>query len=205
MIHKQNSEPAPDRTSEPKWGASVARCPPNRAYLFVLGSEHHVIVIGTCKNGPVTAEPCRAKTMSLPRASILFRPRGRPVAVSIGRPACIWWRRRVLPPGPLRLFHKAFIAIVGRADRCNIGTIGGHKKARCRESNAAAHVRGPARRRHNAFQLTHICTGRQACGQLRSRYDRIAAPVDKVANVILAFHRQFAGAGGPARRLDLEP
>jgi len=58
--------------------------------------------------------------MSLPRASILFRPRrqaGRRIA---RRPAGIWWRRRVLPPGPLRLFHKAFIAIVGRADRCNI-------------------------------------------------------------------------------------
>ena len=25
-------------------------------------------------NGPITAEPCRAKTVSLPRASILFRP-----------------------------------------------------------------------------------------------------------------------------------
>ncbi len=24
----------------------------------------------------------------------------------------LWWRRRVLPPGPLRLLHKAFIAIV---------------------------------------------------------------------------------------------
>ena len=23
-----------------------------------------------------------------------------------------WWRRRVLPPGPQRLFHKTFIAIV---------------------------------------------------------------------------------------------
>jgi len=33
-----------------KWGASVARCPPNRAYLS-LGSEHHVlanIIVGTC-------------------------------------------------------------------------------------------------------------------------------------------------------------
>ena len=25
-----------------------------------------------------------------------------------------WWRRRVPPPGPQRLFHKAFIAIVGK-------------------------------------------------------------------------------------------
>src|SRR5690348_4301349 len=24
-----------------------------------------------------------------------------------------WWRRRVLPPGPIRLCHAAFIAIVG--------------------------------------------------------------------------------------------
>ncbi len=26
-----------------------------------------------------------------------------------------WWRRRVLPPGPLRLFRQAFIAIVAVA------------------------------------------------------------------------------------------
>jgi hypothetical protein len=32
-----------------------------------------------------------------------------------------WWRRRVLPPGPQRLFRKPFIAIVGLADLVDIG------------------------------------------------------------------------------------
>ena len=32
-----------------------------------------------------------------------------------------WWRRRVLPPGPKRLFHAAFIAIVGFPTGSNIG------------------------------------------------------------------------------------
>ncbi|SVB76909.1 uncharacterized protein METZ01_LOCUS229763, partial [marine metagenome] len=41
----------------------------------------------------------------LPRTSILFRPH-RFLRIN-------WWRRRALPPGPLRLFYKTFIAIVG--------------------------------------------------------------------------------------------
>ena len=34
--------------SDAKWGASVARCPPDRAYL-VLGSEGHTVIVGTYK------------------------------------------------------------------------------------------------------------------------------------------------------------
>ncbi len=44
-----------------------------------LGSDSNIahvnIVVGIYKNDPITAESCRAKTMSLLRASILFRPR----------------------------------------------------------------------------------------------------------------------------------
>ena len=32
-----------------------------------------------------------------------------------------WWRRRVPPPGPLRLFRTAFIAIAGLPGMRNIG------------------------------------------------------------------------------------
>jgi len=73
---------------------------PNRAYVRCLGgsSECNGIIVSTCV-WPVTAEPYRAKTAPLPRSSILFRPH--------------WWRRRVPPPGPKRLCHAAFIAIVG--------------------------------------------------------------------------------------------
>ncbi len=31
-----------------KWGASVARCPPNRAYRLCSDSEHLCVIIGTC-------------------------------------------------------------------------------------------------------------------------------------------------------------
>ena len=56
--------------------------------------------------GPITAVPCRAKTTPLPRTSSLVRPR------NVGHRPREWWRRRVLPPGPQRLFRAAFIAIV---------------------------------------------------------------------------------------------
>ena len=111
----------PGRRRRVSWGASVARCPPDRAYLTKLGSESHTVIVGICRLGPVTAVPCRAKTIPLPRASSLFRP---PRSPRTGLPVWgIWWRRRVLPPGPLRLFRTAFIAIVGDADSRNIGSL----------------------------------------------------------------------------------
>jgi hypothetical protein len=36
------------------------------------------------------------------------------VAIGIAKDGGKWWRRRVPPPGPQRLFRKPFIAIVGR-------------------------------------------------------------------------------------------
>ena len=70
---------------ERKWGASVARCPPNRAYVRCLGgsSECNGVIVSTCV-WPVTAEPYRAKTASLPRPSILVRPhRPRPRTIGV--------------------------------------------------------------------------------------------------------------------------
>lgn len=57
-------------------------------------------------NGPISVVPCRTKTLPLPHASILVRPHKNRATSWY-----IWWRRRALPPGPLCLFHNAFIAI----------------------------------------------------------------------------------------------
>jgi hypothetical protein len=57
-------------------------------------------ILDTYNISPITAEQCRTKMMSLLRTSILFHPHK------------FWWRCRVPPPGPLRLFHIMFIVIV---------------------------------------------------------------------------------------------
>ena len=44
--------------------------------------------------------------------SILFRPRHKAAAS-----AALWWRRRVLPPGPMGLLHRPFITIAGRSQQ----------------------------------------------------------------------------------------
>ena len=56
-----------------KWGASVARCSPNRAYL--LGSEGHFVIVGTCTISPITADTIPSERSAFTRPSILFRPR----------------------------------------------------------------------------------------------------------------------------------
>src|ERR1700722_8778442 len=56
----------------------------------------------------MTVVSCRAKTSPLLRASSLFRPHEPGPRTAWEE----WWRRRVPPPGPQRLFRKAFIAIV---------------------------------------------------------------------------------------------
>src|SRR5882757_693013 len=63
------------KTPKTKWGASVARCPPNRAYVRCLGgsSECNGVIVSTCV-WSVAAEPYRAKATPLPRTSILLRP-----------------------------------------------------------------------------------------------------------------------------------
>jgi hypothetical protein len=75
--------------------------------------------------GPITAEPCRAKVRPLrPRRSCFA-----PIAGISNQRSAIknysvrslasdycppnWWRRRVLPPGPIGLLRRPFIAIAG--------------------------------------------------------------------------------------------
>jgi len=41
----------------------------------------------------------------------------------------LWWRRRVPPPGPLRLFRKAFSAIAGQAGTLNISIFAHFERA----------------------------------------------------------------------------
>ena len=60
---------------------------PRTALTFQLGSEHHFIIIGTCRNGPITVEPYRTQTVPLLRASILFRPHQQHILVSGMSPA----------------------------------------------------------------------------------------------------------------------
>ena len=46
----------------------------------LCGYSKCLVIIGICAFGPITAVPCRAKAMSLPRASILYRPQRAPLA-----------------------------------------------------------------------------------------------------------------------------
>src|ERR1700761_850654 len=81
-----------------KWGDSVAQLSPGCAYL--LGSEGHFIVVGTYTDSPITADTIPSKRTAFTRLSILFRPRMPPSREGN------WWRRRVPPPGPVRLLRS---------------------------------------------------------------------------------------------------
>jgi hypothetical protein len=49
-------------------------------------------------------------------SSILFRPRIE-VSLTTDYAYTKWWRRRVLPPGPIGLLRQPFIAIAGLRQR----------------------------------------------------------------------------------------
>ena len=53
-----------------------------------------------------------SKSAPFTPSSILVRPHQMPP--QIVRPSGMWWRRRVLPPGPIGLLRRPFIAIAGR-------------------------------------------------------------------------------------------
>src|SRR6516225_11950138 len=81
-----------------------------------------IVVVGNYEFGPITVEPCRAKARPLRPRRSYFAPAGNsdqePVRPEDG---CVdqllitapWWRRRVLPPGPIGLLRRPFIAIAG--------------------------------------------------------------------------------------------
>src|SRR5690606_32404848 len=98
------------KTSE---GASVARCPsePRVVRLSSYG-KCFVVIVSIYSFDPITVVSYRAKITSLLRASSLFRPHHKSSRRGVPH-LLLWWRRRVPPPGPLRLFHATFIAIVG--------------------------------------------------------------------------------------------
>ncbi len=73
-----------------------------------LRSDSHrsIVVVGNYCVWPVTAVPYRAKGCSFASPSKLFRPHQmrRPLRIESRR---MWWRRRVLPPGPGRTTRTA--------------------------------------------------------------------------------------------------
>ena len=56
-----------------------------------------------------------SKSTPFTPSSILFRPRRQtaPPEAAFAAPLGLWWRRRVLPPGPIGLLRRPFIAIAG--------------------------------------------------------------------------------------------
>src|SRR6185437_853846 len=76
------------------------------------------VIVGTSGMARYRRYHAERRLAPLLRASILIRPPKLPPRWTAYR---FWWRRRVLPPGPLRLFHAPFIAIVGCPTALNIG------------------------------------------------------------------------------------
>src|ERR1700752_2903156 len=92
-------------------------------------SNRSIVVVGNYEFGPITAEPCRAKTRPLrPRRSYFAPVSGEPMTengdLSVVRRSVVcppnWWRRRVLPPGPIGLLRRPFIAIAGLRRQASI-------------------------------------------------------------------------------------
>src|SRR5690242_17418444 len=81
-----------------------------------LGSEGHFIIVGTYTSSPITAEQYRAKDQPLHVRRSCFAPAGRQKTEYRKRGSEIFdtcvlssvlrWRRRVPPPGPVRLLRS---------------------------------------------------------------------------------------------------
>jgi hypothetical protein len=95
-----------------KWGASVARCPPNRAYYRLLSgnSEGFNIVVGTYEYGPMSVVPCRTKVQPLRARRSCFAPI--PVMANAMKYRGKMVEAPGTAPGSERLLRKTFIAIV---------------------------------------------------------------------------------------------
>jgi hypothetical protein len=85
-------------------------------------SNRSIVVVGNYEFGPITVEPCRAKARPLRPRRSYFAPAGRQSryptinssnVIADDQPPVPWWRRRVLPPGPIGLLRRPFIAIAG--------------------------------------------------------------------------------------------
>jgi hypothetical protein len=90
-------------------------------------SNRSIVVVGNYEIGPITAEPYRAKARPLhPRRSYfapgsgisgqysVIKQREHPDYRLLITDSWKWWRRRVLPPGPIGLLRRPFIAIAGK-------------------------------------------------------------------------------------------
>src|SRR5262245_8044075 len=87
--------------------------------LRSLGNRS-IVVVGNYEFGPITAEPCRAKARPLRPRRSYFAPTDAAfqhafLSTRLGREPFAGgphrWRRRVLPPGPIGLLRRPFIAI----------------------------------------------------------------------------------------------
>ena len=82
--------------------------------LRSLGNRS-IVVVGNYEFGPITAEPCRAKARPLRPRRSYFAPADAAATLADlqARGRLHGWRRRVLPPGPIGLLRRRFIAIAG--------------------------------------------------------------------------------------------
>ena len=111
-------------------GGFCCPVPPGpRLHCLRSESERLMIVIGTCSFGPMTAEPCRAKSEPLPRVSSLFRPLcparpSTPCLLELAGHRRIGGGAGYCPRVHNALFHAPFIAIAGKPAETDIGCPG---------------------------------------------------------------------------------
>jgi len=112
--------------------------------------------------------PCNGGTMpgessSFTPSSSLVRPHQKPAMC-----AGLWWRRRVLPPGPMGLFRRTFIAIVSYADtmqyRANPGRIKGEfpnsQQRTVWQVRCGGRPTGQAGYQHTGASARHVCSSK---------------------------------------------
>ena len=121
--------------------------------LRSLGNRS-IVVVGNYEFGPITAEPCRAKARPLRPRRSYFAPADTaakaPLAFKTREPLH-WWRRRVLPPGPIGLLRRPFIAIAGLRRPSEYRREGLTKKDRVRPRRTPADGAGDSRRSLRQF------------------------------------------------------
>jgi hypothetical protein len=120
--HGRGRPKPPPRAS---WGASVARCPPDRAYLTEVKQR---VPYGCCCRWQLQVWPGNGGTMPsesktpLPRASSLFRPHTETSGLSIPREKMV--EAPGTAPGSATLIPSSIYRHSRRTDRPNIGDPG---------------------------------------------------------------------------------